>query len=120
MRTRTAVAGLLALTMASAGCATRTAGIPTAADEPHVTQVATTTEPKPQAKPEGHGGLRPDVIVGSTKKQQGLRIALTFDDGPDPTWTPQVLDLLAKYDVKATFCLIGVNAKAYPALVKRI
>ena len=80
MRTRTAVAGLLALTMASAGCATRTAGIPTAADEPHVTQVATTTEPKPQAKPEGHGGLRPDVIVGSTKKQQGLRIALTFDE----------------------------------------
>ncbi|WP_035858666.1 polysaccharide deacetylase family protein [Cryptosporangium arvum] len=47
-------------------------------------------------------------------------IALTFDDGPDPTWTPQVLALLRKYHVKATFCLIGVNVKAHPDLVRKI
>jgi peptidoglycan/xylan/chitin deacetylase (PgdA/CDA1 family) len=47
-------------------------------------------------------------------------VALTFDDGPDPTWTPQVLRLLRKYHVKATFCLIGVNVQAHPELVKKI
>ncbi|WP_232425269.1 polysaccharide deacetylase family protein [Pseudofrankia inefficax] len=47
-------------------------------------------------------------------------IALTFDDGPDPTWTPQVLALLRQYDVRATFCIVGRQARAYPDLVRRI
>ena len=47
-------------------------------------------------------------------------VALTFDDGPDPLWTPAVLDLLRFYRVRATFCLIGVNVRAYPGLVRRI
>jgi peptidoglycan/xylan/chitin deacetylase (PgdA/CDA1 family) len=47
-------------------------------------------------------------------------IALTFDDGPDPRWTPQTLAILRKYHVKATFCLIGSNVKKHPALVKKI
>jgi peptidoglycan-N-acetylglucosamine deacetylase len=47
-------------------------------------------------------------------------IALTFDDGPDPTWTPQVLTLLRRYHVKATFCLIGRNAREFPRLVRAI
>jgi len=62
----------------------------------------------------------PDVIVGSAQDGPGKRVALTFDDGPDPTWTPQVLDFLAEHHVKATFCLIGTNAKRYPDLVRRI
>lgn len=36
-----------------------------------------------------------------------VEVALTFDDGPDPDWTPPILALLAEYGVKATFCLIG-------------
>jgi peptidoglycan-N-acetylglucosamine deacetylase len=48
------------------------------------------------------------------------QVALTFDDGPDPTYTPVTLDLLRRYDVKATFCLVGVNVRAFPALVRRI
>jgi peptidoglycan/xylan/chitin deacetylase (PgdA/CDA1 family) len=44
-------------------------------------------------------------------------IALTIDDGPDPTWTPQVLALLDRLDVRATFCVIGRQAAAHPALV---
>ncbi len=60
------------------------------------------------------------MIVGSTEHQSGKHIALTFDDGPDPKWTPQVLDLLARYDVRATFCLVGTNAAAHPDLVRRI
>ena len=47
-------------------------------------------------------------------------IALTIDDGPDPEVTPQVLDLLDRYDVKATFFCIGDNADRYPELCKNI
>lgn len=42
-------------------------------------------------------------------------IALTFDDGPHPTYTPQILNVLAKYDAKATFFVIGEHAKKFPA-----
>jgi cellulose synthase/poly-beta-1,6-N-acetylglucosamine synthase-like glycosyltransferase/peptidoglycan/xylan/chitin deacetylase (PgdA/CDA1 family) len=45
-------------------------------------------------------------------------IALTFDDGPDPTWTPRVLQVLAKHHVPATFFLIGSQASRYPGLVR--
>ncbi|WP_285662865.1 polysaccharide deacetylase family protein [Actinorhabdospora filicis] len=47
-------------------------------------------------------------------------VALTFDDGPDPNWTPKVLGKLREYGVKATFCLVGKNADAYPELVQEI
>jgi peptidoglycan/xylan/chitin deacetylase (PgdA/CDA1 family) len=47
-------------------------------------------------------------------------VALTIDDGPDPTYTPQVLALLADAHVHATFCLIGKNAARYPQLVRDI
>ena len=48
------------------------------------------------------------------------QVALTFDDGPDPKWTPQVLDILKASGVKAAFFLVGVNAEQYPDLVRRI
>lgn len=47
-------------------------------------------------------------------------VALTFDDGPNPPYTEQVLDLLQEYHVPATFFLIGQNVKKYPELVARI
>ena len=46
--------------------------------------------------------------------------ALTFDDGPDPIYTPQVLDLLQRYNAKATFFLVGEHARQHPELVARI
>lgn len=46
--------------------------------------------------------------------------ALTFDDGPDPRFTPLLLDLLKKYDAKATFFVVGSNAERYPDLIQRI
>ena len=49
-----------------------------------------------------------------------MKVALTFDDGPHPKYTPQILDILKKYDVKATFFMIGENVTLYPELVKRI
>jgi peptidoglycan/xylan/chitin deacetylase (PgdA/CDA1 family) len=47
-------------------------------------------------------------------------LALTFDDGPDPRWTPQVLHWLARYRVHATFCLVGLHVAAHPELVRAI
>jgi peptidoglycan/xylan/chitin deacetylase (PgdA/CDA1 family) len=47
-------------------------------------------------------------------------IALTFDDGPHPRDTPQVLDVLAKYNVCATFFLVGKSVKRYPHLARQI
>jgi peptidoglycan/xylan/chitin deacetylase (PgdA/CDA1 family) len=46
-------------------------------------------------------------------------IALTFDDGPDPVRTPQVLDILRRYGVPATFFCVGMSACAFPELVAR-
>ncbi|WP_406439298.1 glycosyltransferase [Streptomyces sp. NBC_00631] len=45
-------------------------------------------------------------------------IALTFDDGPNPTYTPQVLKILKQYDVPATFFLVGSMVSRYPNIVK--
>jgi peptidoglycan/xylan/chitin deacetylase (PgdA/CDA1 family) len=50
----------------------------------------------------------------------GNEIAVTFDDGPDPVVTPQVLDLLDSFAVKATFFCIGVKAARYPDLCREI
>jgi cellulose synthase/poly-beta-1,6-N-acetylglucosamine synthase-like glycosyltransferase/peptidoglycan/xylan/chitin deacetylase (PgdA/CDA1 family)/spore germination protein YaaH len=47
-------------------------------------------------------------------------IALTFDDGPDPNWTPAILDILKEENVPATFFIIGKNGQAYPDLMRRL
>lgn len=46
-------------------------------------------------------------------------VALTFDDGPDPRWTPKILDILKEKHAKATFFVIGQNMQANPELVMR-
>lgn len=48
------------------------------------------------------------------------KVALTFDDGPDSVYTPQILDILRKHKVKATFFLIGNRAELFPDVVKRM
>jgi peptidoglycan/xylan/chitin deacetylase (PgdA/CDA1 family) len=47
-------------------------------------------------------------------------VALTFDDGPSPIWTPQVLDELKKAEVKATFFMLGSHVERYPAIARRV
>jgi cellulose synthase/poly-beta-1,6-N-acetylglucosamine synthase-like glycosyltransferase/peptidoglycan/xylan/chitin deacetylase (PgdA/CDA1 family)/spore germination protein YaaH len=47
------------------------------------------------------------------------KLALTFDDGPDPTWTPKILDILKEKDVPATFFVIGLDANKWPQLLRR-
>ena len=57
-----------------------------------------------------------DMYGGTSEK----KVAITFDDGPDPTWTPKILDVLKEKGAKATFFLIGVEVEKYPGVAKRI
>ncbi|AQT86776.1 polysaccharide deacetylase [Paenibacillus larvae subsp. larvae] len=59
------------------------------------------------------------IGVFSRGKSAG-QIAFTFDDGPDPRYTPELLDLLNEYGVKATFFVLGSKAEKYPELIRRI
>src|SRR4029453_9109275 len=59
-------------------------------------------------------------IAGVQATTESGAVALTFDDGPDPNYTPKMLALLKKHDVKATFCLVGVQAQQFPQLVRDI
>jgi peptidoglycan/xylan/chitin deacetylase (PgdA/CDA1 family) len=70
----------------------------------------------PPAAPSGPVRQVRGILPGASKNA----IALTIDDGPHPLWTPQILDLLHNFGVRATFSLIGTQARARPALVKRI
>jgi peptidoglycan/xylan/chitin deacetylase (PgdA/CDA1 family) len=57
-------------------------------------------------------------VVGCETRERVL--ALTFDDGPDPTYTPQILDLLDHHAAKATFFVLGRNVFSYPEIVRDI
>ncbi len=59
-----------------------------------------------------------DIIIKRGNDNQKV-VALTFDDGPDEVYTPQVLDILKKYDVKATFFLVGENIERNADIVAR-
>lgn len=59
-----------------------------------------------------------DIIIKKGSDNEKV-IALTFDDGPDEDFTPQVLDVLKKYDVKATFFVVGEKVGWNPELLKR-
>jgi cellulose synthase/poly-beta-1,6-N-acetylglucosamine synthase-like glycosyltransferase/spore germination protein YaaH/peptidoglycan/xylan/chitin deacetylase (PgdA/CDA1 family) len=48
------------------------------------------------------------------------KIAITFDDGPDPQWTPKILDILKEKQATATFFLIGIQADKFPGIARRI
>jgi cellulose synthase/poly-beta-1,6-N-acetylglucosamine synthase-like glycosyltransferase/peptidoglycan/xylan/chitin deacetylase (PgdA/CDA1 family) len=85
------------------------------ADEP-------TPAPHAAAAPAAVTGGGPVIqVTGSSVHSYSLpalTVALTFDDGPDPTWTPKVLAVLRRYQVPATFFLVGAHAAAYPGLVR--
>lgn len=60
------------------------------------------------------------IIPNNDKDSSEKRIALTFDDGPHPEVTNQILALLEKYGAKATFFMIGSRAQYYPGLVREV
>ncbi|HEY6797545.1 MAG TPA: polysaccharide deacetylase family protein [Kineosporiaceae bacterium] len=65
-------------------------------------------------------GSRPYAVQRYGDGSATRRIALTFDDGPDPLWTRRVLDVLARHHVRATFFVVGRAAAAHPDLLRRI
>jgi cellulose synthase/poly-beta-1,6-N-acetylglucosamine synthase-like glycosyltransferase/peptidoglycan/xylan/chitin deacetylase (PgdA/CDA1 family) len=93
-------------------------GITTKAIGAAGTDSATAEAPLASSNPilvaNGHGGLI------SRQPAPGKRIALTFDDGPSPRWTPKILTILEREHVPATFFEIGGNAVRAPGLTRRI
>jgi cellulose synthase/poly-beta-1,6-N-acetylglucosamine synthase-like glycosyltransferase len=79
------------------------------------------TSPAPDAVAEGDGpviGINRNGI--QTGSMPARTVALTFDGGPDPVWTPRLLDLLRRHQARATFFLFGSQAARHPELVRRI
>jgi peptidoglycan/xylan/chitin deacetylase (PgdA/CDA1 family) len=105
-------------------------------------EVATTTRPlargraviRPEHEPHGpRPGVMPPRLAPLPARTDAIHrlpdlyptapphaVALTIDDGPQPEWTPKMLDLLAEFDVRATFSLIGIQVKLFPKLAERI
>ncbi|MES9605470.1 glycosyltransferase [Actinomadura sp. NPDC000929] len=85
----------------------------------------------PRADP-GHSGAVPSRVteggpvvnlsggVPKSRRMPPKTIALTFDDGPDPEWTPRILDVLRRHDAHATFFTVGSHVAREPALTRRI
>lgn len=137
-----AVAGVLAPTFGVAGCGTTstgaarfvpgvtpTTGLPSPSAAPSLSPSAASSSGAPashkptasasptrvpQTQATGHGPAGTQSVTGT------MSVALTFDDGPDPVYTPPMLALLRQYGVKATFSLIGSRARDYPDVVRQI
>ncbi|MEU4395251.1 polysaccharide deacetylase family protein [Kribbella sp. NPDC023855] len=104
------VAGVVAFGLAQAGHASATAPNSVATPAPTAT-AATTATPATATPPSTKATGSPTAVTAGKKV-----VFLTFDDGPDPVWTPQILRVLAKYDAHATFFQLGSMQKAHPAL----
>ncbi|MGV9247657.1 polysaccharide deacetylase family protein [Streptomyces sp. NPDC003710] len=89
-------------------------------EERHARADASAHSPAPGARSEARGGVpvAADIAHASDRGARGVNI--TIDDGPDPVWTPQVLRVLRENGVKATFCMVGTQARSHPDLVKAV
>lgn len=126
----TAVAALLAVALTgcgspkSAGAAgAGRSGTPGASGSASASASATPSLPPKSTSGDNvpPGGTKAaSPVLEYTTGAKDRSVALTFDDGPSPVWTPRILAVLAQYHAHATFCEIGPNAKAAPAMVKAI
>ncbi|MGN9889484.1 bifunctional polysaccharide deacetylase/glycosyltransferase family 2 protein [Micromonospora sp. L31] len=76
--------------------------------------------PGPRTVTDGGPVLRLDQPEPVSRRMPDRTIALTFDDGPDPRWTPELLDVLRRHGAHATFFVVGSRVNAHPELVRRI
>lgn len=83
-------------------------------DEPAVTGTSAEIENLPRTLPEGY------KMVYTRCEVPGKVVALTFDDGPHPEFTPRLLNTLRARNIKATFYMVGRNVQAYPHIVRRM
>src|SRR5690242_4231463 len=74
----------------------------------------------PAAVRDGGPVLDPQNGRPRSYKMPSRTIALTFDDGPDPTWTPKVLAVLRKYRINATFFMVGTEVARHPGLARQV
>ncbi|GAA3785759.1 glycosyltransferase [Streptomyces phyllanthi] len=90
----------------------------------HEVDAAKTRSPCTSPAPDTVARGGPVVGINGNGIQTGSMpartVALTFDGGPDPVWTPRLLDLLRRNNARATFFLMGSKAARYPELVRRI
>ncbi|MGW6771158.1 bifunctional polysaccharide deacetylase/glycosyltransferase family 2 protein [Streptomyces sp. NPDC055037] len=90
----------------------------------HEVDPARTKRPCAESIPRGADTGRPVLrFTGAGTETAAMpprTVALTFDGGPDPVWTPRLLDLLAVHGAKATFFVHGKQAARHPGLVRRI
>jgi peptidoglycan/xylan/chitin deacetylase (PgdA/CDA1 family) len=93
--------------------------------------VASVTAPYGMGKPSTPTGRNPDIsiprgsLTGSAVSYSRVSmnepyIAMTFDDGPHATNTPRLLDMLRERNIKATFYVVGTNARQYPHILRRM
>jgi cellulose synthase/poly-beta-1,6-N-acetylglucosamine synthase-like glycosyltransferase/spore germination protein YaaH/peptidoglycan/xylan/chitin deacetylase (PgdA/CDA1 family) len=68
---------------------------------------------------ESYDSLPSKFVARKYGSNDSMKLVLTFDDGPDPNYTPKILDILARYHVPATFFLVGINAENNIPIVKR-
>ncbi|GAA1571912.1 hypothetical protein GCM10009804_30320 [Kribbella hippodromi] len=85
-----------------------------AAQAPHSVKVT------PSASPSSSNTPSTAATTKSVEQAKGKVVYLTFDDGPDPVWTPQVLAVLAKHNAHATFFELAEHADAHPDLVDEV
>ena len=61
-----------------------------------------------------------EIVIHRKHENSEMKIALTFDDGPHPRYTPKILAILEKYNIKATFFSVGINAYYYPDTLRMV
>ncbi len=93
------------------------------ASDPVILPVRTVAESSSTASPGSSGDsgfvfYNRAMIKATISRQR--QVLLTFDDGPNPQTTPQILDILKSRNLKGIFFLVGMNVKKYPSIVKRI
>jgi cellulose synthase/poly-beta-1,6-N-acetylglucosamine synthase-like glycosyltransferase/peptidoglycan/xylan/chitin deacetylase (PgdA/CDA1 family) len=79
-----------------------------------------TDDSVPAAVREGGPVLDPRGGQPHSYRLPDRTVALTFDDGPDPTWTPRILAVLRKYHVQATFFMVGSQVARHPGLARQV
>jgi peptidoglycan/xylan/chitin deacetylase (PgdA/CDA1 family) len=75
-----------------------------------------TNVPQPTPGP----AIVPEKTTYNSCNVEGMSIAITFDDGPNPELTPRLLDMLKERGIKATFFVVGKNVEEYPGIVTRM
>jgi peptidoglycan/xylan/chitin deacetylase (PgdA/CDA1 family) len=78
-----------------------------------------TAHPRPHATPTAYDGPAPAKPVYYVDDGP-MTIALTIDDGPSPIYTPQILQILEKYHVTASFSMVGENVTYYPSVARDV